>query len=185
MRIVSGEFKGRRFHPPADKWPTRPTTDFAREALFNILENRLDWPEVRMLDLFGGTGSHSIEAISRGCTSVTYVDKHRPCVRFVAGLVQQLAIEQKIRMVCQDVARFLEQTAEPYDYVFAGPPYPLPWLAEVPDMVCHRGWLAAGGLLVLEHNDHYDFGRHDYFEGLRKYGGTRLSFFTGYQAIVE
>ncbi|RMF27098.1 MAG: hypothetical protein D6765_07975, partial [Bacteroidetes bacterium] len=80
MRIISGKFKGRRFHPPARNWPTRPTTDYAREGLFNVLQNHFDFESLRVLDLFGGTGSHSYEFISRGCRDVTYVDRHGPCV---------------------------------------------------------------------------------------------------------
>ena len=83
MRIIGGEFKGRKFIPPAKNWPTRPTTDFAKEGLFNILQNRLDFSETKFLDLFGGTGNHSYEFISRGCTDVTYVDKFPGCVAFV------------------------------------------------------------------------------------------------------
>lgn len=83
MRIIGGKFKGRKFYPPADNWPTRPTTDFAKEGLFNILNNRLDFQATVMLDLFGGTGNHSYEFISRGCEDVTYVDKFGGCVFFV------------------------------------------------------------------------------------------------------
>ena len=92
MRIVGGQFRGRRFNPPANNWPTRPTTDFAKEAIFNILNNRIDFSETKMLDLFAGSGSHAYEAISRGCENVTSVDKFRPCIKFIQAISEQLGL---------------------------------------------------------------------------------------------
>ena len=103
MRIIGGAFKGRRFYPPADSWPTRPTTDFAKEGLFNILSNRYDFSEWKVLDLFGGTGNHSYEFISRGCEDVTYVDRFGPAVKFVQKISATLEIEDKIRILRSDV----------------------------------------------------------------------------------
>src|SRR5210317_2001209 len=108
MRIISGKFKGRHFYPPADKWPTRPTTDFAKEGLFNILQNHLDFAELKVLDLFGGTGNHSYEFISRGCMDVTYVDKFGACVKFVYQTVKKLDIEDCIKIVRYDVFKFID-----------------------------------------------------------------------------
>jgi 16S rRNA (guanine966-N2)-methyltransferase len=177
MRIIGGKFKGRRFNPPADNWPTRPTTDFAKEGLFNILNNQLDFESVRMLDLFGGTGSHSYEFISRGCTDVTYVDKFAACVRFVRKTVETLHIEANIRVVQMDVFRFIASTSERYDYIFAGPPYALPTIDTIPDLIFERGLLLPGGLFVMEHNPHHDFSRHPYIADVRNYGKTIFSFF--------
>ncbi|MEL6276840.1 MAG: RsmD family RNA methyltransferase, partial [Bacteroidota bacterium] len=109
MRIIGGQFKGRRFHPPADKWPTRPTTDYAKEGLFNILQNRLDFSSLRVLDLFGGTGSHDYEFISRGCKDVTYVDRHGPAVAFVKKTIATLGVEDHITIFKMDVFRFLKR----------------------------------------------------------------------------
>ena len=185
MRIIAGAFRGRRFTPPADKWPTRPTTDIAKEGLFNILHNELDWREMRMLDLFGGTGNHCYECISRGCADATYVDKHAPAVRFVRKLAGELGIEDRLRIVRSDVFRFIESAsrgedggaAAAYTYGFAGPPYPLPTLDTIPDKFLGSGLLAEGGLFVLEHNPNHDFSEHSRFERLRKYGKTYFSFF--------
>ena len=177
MRIVGGKLKGRRFNPPAKKWPTRPTTDFAKEGLFNILENQFDFSEISMLDLFGGTGSHCYEAISRGCTNVTYVDKHFPCCQFVKKLSSDLQIDDHLKVVRSDVAKFIKSSTQQYHYVFAGPPYPLPWLSAIPDLIFENKVLREGGLFVLEHNPNYDFSEHTHFQQLRKYGGTFLSFF--------
>lgn len=178
MRIIGGQFKGRRFTPPADKWPTRPTTDYAKEGLFNILQNRLDFSELRVLDLFGGTGSHDYEFVSRGCNDVTYVDKHRPAVNFVNRTIATLKIEDKIKVVPMDVFRFLKNTPpNPYSYIFAGPPYPLPNIPEIPNIVFDQGFLAPGGLFVLEHNPHHDFKHDPRCTEVRSYGKTIFSFF--------
>ncbi|NND08438.1 MAG: methyltransferase [Saprospiraceae bacterium] len=185
MRIIGGTFRGRRFYPPADRWPTRPTTDFAKEALFNILMNRLDFASIKMLDLFGGTGSHSYEAVSLGCQDVTYVDKHIPAVKFVKETCATLGIADYVHIVRSDVLKYLAKESIFYDYVFAGPPYGLPWLDEIPNMVLQNGWLARTGLFVLEHNQHHDFNKHEHFRELRTYGGTHFSFFQTKEGIAE
>lgn len=177
MRIIGGAFKGRRFYPPADKWPTRPTTDFAKEGLFNILENRMDFSVSVCLDLFGGTGNHSFELISRGAARVTYVDKFRPAVTFVHQLARELEITDRIQIVLGDVSRFLTHKSGEFDYIFAGPPYPLPWIPEIPDLIFDHGWLKEGGIFVLETNPNHRFDQHPRFKELRTYGKTHFSFF--------
>ena len=177
MRIIGGDFKGRRFIPPAKNWPTRPTTDFAKEGLFNILNNRINFEEVSMLDLFGGTGNHSYEFISRGCSDVTYVDKFAGCVDFVQKTASELGIEDKIRIIKSDVFRFLFNNIKQYDYIFAGPPYPLPNLNSIPDEIFKTDTLAAQGLFVLEHNPNHNFKNHNRFVEARNYGTTIFSFF--------
>lgn len=177
MRIIAGIFKGRRFTPPADNWPTRPTTDFAKEGLFNILNNLVDWPSTRMLDLFGGTGSHTYEAISRGCLKVTYVDKHKPAVSFVKKTLKELDIESMVQVVHADVSQFVANDNSSYDYIFAGPPYGLPWLDSIPDKVFEKKLLSDDGLFVLEHNPNHDFSKHTHFSYARNYGTTIFSFF--------
>jgi 16S rRNA (guanine966-N2)-methyltransferase len=177
MRIISGKFKGRRFHPPADKWPTRPTTDFAKEGLFNILHFELDWEDTRMLDLFGGTGSHTYEAVSRGCKDVGYVDKHGPAVRFVKETIKTLDIEQEVKVFQTDVFLYIDTCRESYDYIFAGPPYGLEILDAIPDRIFSSNLLKEGGLFVLEHNPNHQFDKHPKFNQIRKYGTTHFSFF--------
>lgn len=179
MRIIGGRFKGRRFNPPADNWPTRPTTDYAKEGLFNILTNHFDFASMRVLDLFGGTGSHSYEFVSRGCRDVVYVDKHPPAVRFVRKTVEALGISADIAIFQMDVFRFIESyRGKPFDYVFAGPPYALPTIDILPDMIIKHGLLSAGGWLVLEHNPNCDFREHPYLLDIRHYGKTIFSIFT-------
>lgn len=177
MRIIGGEFKGRKFIPPAKNWPTRPTTDFAKEGLFNILNNRLDFEDTIMLDLFGGTGNHSYEFISRGCSDVTYVDKFPGCIQFVTKTAQELGITDKIKIVRSDVFKFVSTNIRQYDYIFAGPPYPLPTLNTIPDVIFEHNTLASGGIFVLEHNPNHDFKKHPHYIEERNYGTTIFSFF--------
>ena len=177
MRIIAGKFKGRRFNPPAKNWPTRPTTDYAKEGLFNILNNRIDFEEVCFLDLFGGTGSHSYEFISRGCEDVTYVDKFGGCVDFVTKTSIELKIEDKIKIYKSDVFKFLQFNSRKFDYIFAGPPYPLPNLKEIPNEVFKFDTLAMDGLFIMEHNPSHDFKSHPRYFEERNYGTTIFSFF--------
>lgn len=177
MRIIGGEFKGRRFSPPAKNWPTRPTTDFAKEGLFNILMNYFDFSEMKVLDLFGGTGNHSYEFISRGCRDVTYVDKFPGCVAFVEKTAETLGIADRINIVRGDVFQFINASGLQYDYIFAGPPYGLPTLDSIPDRIFENNLLKPGAWLVLEHNPNHDFKTHPYFWQERRYGKTIFSFF--------
>jgi len=177
MRIIGGKFKGRRFNPPAKNWPTRPTTDIAKEGLFNILMNVLDFESVKMLDLFGGTGNHSYEFISRGCREVTYVDKFPGCINFVKKIAAELEIEDALRIIRADVFRFIENTREQYDYIFAGPPYAMPGIDRMPNLIFEKALLTRGGLFVLEHNPNHAFQDHPQFQQERRYGKTIFSFF--------
>lgn len=177
MRIIGGTFKGRKFYPPADKWPTRPTTDFAKEGLFNILNNRIDFEEIVMLDLFGGTGNHSYEFISRGCRNVTYVDKFPACVQFVKKVATDLGILPFIRIVKADVFRFIASAPGQYDYIFAGPPYGLDTIDQIPDLIFQHGLLRKGGLFVMEHNPNHGYRQHPHYVEERHYGTTIFSFF--------
>ncbi len=177
MRIIGGEFKGRRFHPPADNWPTRPTTDYAKEGLFNIITNNFDFEELKVLDLFGGTGNHSYEFISRGCRDVTYVDKFGGCIAFVTKTAATLDINDRLRIVRADVFKFIARTGEQYDYIFAGPPYALPTIDSIPDLIFKYKLLRPGGWMVLEHNPNHSFSNHPNLLQERNYGKTIFSFF--------
>jgi len=177
MRIIGGEFKGRRFYPPANKWPTRPTTDFAKEGLFNMLQNEFDFGELKVLDLFGGTGNHSYEFISRGCRDVTYVDKFGPCVAFVKKTAALLKIEEYLKIYRSDVFKFLERNSVQFDYIFAGPPYALPTIDTIPDVIFNTQALKEEGLFVMEHNPNHAYTDHPHFIKARNYGKTIFSFF--------
>ncbi len=177
MRIISGKFKGRKFFPPAKNWPTRPTTDFNKEALYNILQNRLYFDEIRFLDLFGGTGNHCFECISRGCTDATYVDKFRGCVQFVKELAETLDIKDHIHIRHDDVFRFCKREKSQFDFIFAGPPYALKTTNTLPDLIFDNDLLADEGTFILEHNMHFKFDLHPNLEQVRKYGQSYFSFF--------
>ncbi len=177
MRIIGGQFKGRKFIPPAKNWPTRPTTDFAKEGLFNILHNHFDISALKVLDLFGGTGNHSYEFISRGCRDVTYVDKFPGCVAFVKKTAEQLDIESYLTIVRADVFRFMASAQQEYDYIFAGPPYPLPTIPDIPNLIFEYGLLRPGGWFVMEHNPNHDFKQHPHYLQERHYGKTIFSIF--------
>ncbi|MEP7197370.1 MAG: RsmD family RNA methyltransferase [Saprospiraceae bacterium] len=177
MRVSGGILKGRTFYPTADNWPTRPTTDFSRTALFNILSNLIDFEETKMLDLFGGTGAHCYEMISRGCKNATYVDKFKPAVQFVQQKVIEWKIEDSLKIVHSDFLIYLNNCQETYTYIFAGPPYELNKLEEIPDRIFEHGILDIEGILVLEHNPKFDFQAYPYFWQMRSYGQTHFSFF--------
>lgn len=179
MRIVGGYLGGRRLSPPAKRWPTRPTTDYAREALFNILDNRLDWASTRMLDCFGGTGAVSLEAISRGCPLVTYVERYAPAVRYVQGLAQEWELGDKLQVRRGDVLKFLKAGVGEYELVFMDPPYAMRGLADLPARVLESGVLAEGGLIVVEHGKETSLSEREGFVEERKYGGSVFSFFRG------
>lgn len=182
MRIIGGIFKGRRFSPPADHWPTRPTTDIAKEGLFNILNNLIDFEDTKVLDIFGGTGNHSYEFISRGSQQVTYVDKFGPAVAFVRQTARTLGIESQLRIIRGDAFKFIAQCPEDFDYIFAGPPYGMPELDTIPNLIFEHQLLRAAGIFVLEHNPHHRFEDHPFFWQKRSYGQTIFSFFQYPQA---
>lgn len=177
MRIIAGQFRGRRFNPPAKNWPTRPTTDIAKEGLFNILQNTCDFSQMKVLDLFGGTGNHSYEFISRGCKDVTYVDKFGGCIKFVQKTAETLKITDELRIVRSDVFKFIDFNKQQFDYIFAGPPYPLPNIPEIPDLIFSKEMLKENGLFVMEHNPNHEFKTHPHFHQERSYGKTIFTFF--------
>jgi 16S rRNA (guanine966-N2)-methyltransferase len=177
MRIIGGKHKGRKFDPPAGKWPTRPTTDFAKEGLFNILTNAFDFSEIKVLDLFGGTGSITYELLSRGCTQITYVDQYYPCIAFVKKTKKVLGAEEEIMVLKSDAFKFIEKTNDTYDLIFADPPYDHKGLPKLPDLIIENGLLKAKGWFILEHDKRIDFQQHQRFFRQQKYGNNIFSFF--------
>jgi len=175
MRIISGIYKGRNIIAPANL-PVRPTTDFARTGLFNILNSRYDLEEVSFLDLFSGTGSISLEMASRGCKDITAVDSNRNCIQYL----QQTAGSWKVsglRIVKEDVFKFLQSTRISVDIVFADPPYALKGLDELPEMVNKGQLVKPGGCFILEHGDDIDFSKEGHFEQKKTYGNVNFSIF--------
>jgi 16S rRNA (guanine(966)-N(2))-methyltransferase RsmD len=175
MRIIGGKFKGRRIQLPSKNWPVRPTTDFAREALFNILDNRLDYESINALDLFGGTGIHSIELASRGCKDITYVDRYRDSVRFMKAFVKEWNLP--IDVILSDVYTFLQGTSGSWDYIFADPPYDMKGIEEFPALLLGEALLKPNGFFVLEHASLKSFSQIKGFIEERHYGQSVFSFF--------
>jgi 16S rRNA (guanine(966)-N(2))-methyltransferase RsmD len=175
MRIIGGEHKGRIIDVSHD-FDSRPTTEFAREALFNILANYFDFSEINFLDLFGGTGSISLECGSRGCTRIDLVESNDRAVKFIAKTAQKLNIPG-IHAVRMDVFRFLDICKSQYDVIFADPPFDLPKLESIPEAVLSKDILLPGGWFILEHPKRLKFDTHPRFFDQRKYGNLYFSFF--------
>ena len=176
MRIVSGTHKGRRIMAPK-KLPVRPTTDMAKEALFNILNNQYFFEDIKVLDLFAGTGNISYEFASRGSTEIKSVDNHSGCVKFIEGIATQL--EFGIQAIKMDVFKYLEGTTDTFDIIFADPPYNLPLesFKKVHELVFNKGLLRPDGTLILEHSKQMDLSQLSHFISQRKYGSSLFSFF--------
>lgn len=175
MRIITGKYKGRHFEVPRT-FKARPTTDFAKENLFNVLRAYLDFEETTALDLFGGTGSISLELLSRGCLQVTTVEKDRRHFAFIAQCQKVLA-DGAWNPLCADALRFIERCGQAYDLVFADPPYALPELPELPQRVMASKLLREGSLFVLEHGKNNDFSQLPGFVEHRAYGSVNFSIF--------
>lgn len=176
MRIIAGELGGRRFNPPGKMPYTRPTTDIAKEGLFNVLENNLDLPSLKTLDLFGGTGSISYELASRGVKDLTVVEKDNQMYDFIKKTSAELGIEN-IRLYKTDVFRYIEQCDEKFDFIFAGPPYALTNIDDLPPLIFEKGLLNKGGWFVLEHTPRNDYKKSPFYKAERNYGTTIFSVF--------
>lgn len=175
MRVIGGQWKGRRIQIPSKNWPVRPTTDFAREALFNILDNRLDYENAKALDLFGGTGIHSIELASRGCPDITYVDRYRESVRFMSQLAKEWPLP--VKAVASDVLRYLKNEKHSWDYIFADPPYDFDSYDELVSLILEPGSLSESGFAVIEHISKKKLDLLPGFTEARRYGQSVFSFF--------
>ncbi len=175
MRIVGGKYKGRHFSP-GKSFKARPTTDMAKESLFNILQNKINFEDIRVLDLFSGTGSISFEFASRGCTDITSVEINYKHFRFIQDTIAKLD-EKSIKAIKGNAFQFVGKNTQKYDLVFADPPYDHPKFAEVPKTVFSSGILNEGGIFILEHSKEYDFSNYPEFKEVRSYGSVHFSFF--------
>ena len=175
MRIIRGKYGRRRFDVPKNI-TARPTTDFARENIFNVLENMLDFDGLRALDLFAGTGAVSIELLSRGCGSVTAVEKSNIQYNFIRKVAQELG-EKNLTLIKGDVFKFVAACRTQFDFIFADPPYAIDGLDTIPDKVLNRGILNPECYFILEHPAEYSFSLHPHFVKERKYGNVHFSFF--------
>lgn len=175
MRIIRGIYGRRRFDVPTNI-TARPTTDFARENLFNVLENYVDFEGKTALDLFSGTGAISFELLSRGCAEVTSVEKAATQLNFIRKVSSTLGCRNH-RVIRADVLKLLESRPAPRDIVFADPPYDMPGFAEIPEKVLASGVVAPGGIFVIEHNRNHDFSALPGFAEHRAYGSVNFSIF--------
>lgn len=176
MRIISGKFGGRRINPPAKMPHTRPTTDIAKEGLFNILQSRISFDEIKTLDLFGGTGSISYELASRGAADLTLVEKDNIMHSFIKKNMEMLGVEN-CKVLKMDIFNFLNTCTEQYDFIFAGPPYALGSIDEIPKIIVQKKLIATDGFFVLEHTPRNNYEKFDGFSFVRNYGSTLFSFF--------
>ena len=176
MRIISGTYKGRRLNAPKNL-PVRPTTDMAKEALFNILNNRYYFDEIKVFDLFAGTGNVSYEFASRGTENITAVDAHYGCVKYINTTIKEFNFS--ITTLKSDVFKFLERTAIKADVIFADPPYNMDseQFEKIASLVFENDLLEDGGLLIIEHSNQTNLSNHSHFSFSKKYGGNMFSFF--------
>ena len=176
MRIVGGQYRGRVFDP-GKKFKARPTTDMAKESLFNVLQNSIDFESIRALDLFSGTGSISYEFASRGCTDITAVEINIAHIQFIKEVIEKLG-EKHIRVVKSNVFVFAAHIKEQFDLIFADPPYDHPKFADVADLIFRNNLLKPEGLFILEHSGQFDYSSHPNFKELRRYGSVHFSMFS-------
>jgi 16S rRNA (guanine966-N2)-methyltransferase len=176
MRIIGGEHGGRRFNPPSKMPYTRPTTDIAKEGLFNILQHHLDLEGIKTLDLFGGTGGISYELASRGAKELIIVEKDAAMFEFIKKTAGELKINN-LKAVKMDVFKFIEQCAGKFDFIFAGPPYALANIDDLPKRVFDKQLLNPQGWFVLEHTPRNSYQSFPFYKSERNYGTTVFTTF--------
>jgi 16S rRNA (guanine(966)-N(2))-methyltransferase RsmD len=176
MRIIGGEHGGRKFTPPGNMPFTRPTTDMAKEGLFNVLQHKLDFAALNTLDLFGGTGSISYELASRGVKELTIIEKDKVMYDFIKNTAESLRISN-IRIIKMDVFKYIEQCTDKFDFIFAGPPYSLTSIDDIPVLIFEKQLLRKGGWFVLEHTPRNDYKEFPFYKTERNYGTTVFSTF--------
>lgn len=175
MRVITGKYKGRHFDIPRT-FKARPTTDFAKENIFNVLNGYIDMEDAEALDLFAGTGSISLEMLSRGCSRVISVEADRDHQNFIRQCLKKLG-EDNCIVIRGDVFRFIKSCRQKFDFIFADPPYALPELPNIPSLVFGHELLKDGGVFVFEHGKQYDFSDNPHFVEHRAYGSVNFSIF--------
>ncbi|MEO6168329.1 MAG: RsmD family RNA methyltransferase [Chitinophagales bacterium] len=182
MRVISGTLGGRKFYPP-NHLPTRPTTDFAKTGLFNILNNHFDFTEISFLDLFSGTGNLSYEFASRGAPRIVSIDQDRGAVEFIKKMKQEWKITD-LDVQKNDVFKFLEHNREKFDVIFAGPPYPLESIDDIPGKVLEKNILKPNGWFILETDPKHKYAQFPELMQVRNYGQTHFHFFSPAHALT-
>lgn len=175
MRIIRGKYGRRRFDVPSNI-TARPTTDFARENIFNVLENMVDFEGKTALDLFAGTGAISLEFLSRECASVTAVEKAATQYNFIRKVAEQLG-DTNLRLVRGDAVKYAQTATTKFDIIFADPPYDMPGFAEIPGIILGSQMLKEGTVVIIEHSRNHDFSQLPHFVDHRTYGSVNFSIF--------
>lgn len=176
MRIIRGIYKSRRFNPPKS-FPSRPTTDYAKEGIFNVLENKYSLLDLSVLDICAGTGNISLEILSREAGAVISVDKHPVSVRYMHQLKQKLAIDDAWQIVKNDALKFLEKCTQQFDIIFADPPYDVTFHASIAKLVLERNLLKPDGICIIEHGKQTDLSKEKGYQSTRNFGNVYFSFF--------
>ena len=176
MRIITGKYKGRHFDIPRT-FKARPTTDFAKENIFNVLIQYIDFDGARALDLFSGTGSISLELLSRGCSQVVSVELDRDHHRFIQDCLKKLGDTPQVLPIRGDVFRFVKSCKQQFDFIFADPPYALKELPTIPSLIFEKGLLKDDGIFVFEHGKEHDFSSDPHFVEHRSYGSVNFTIF--------
>ena len=177
MRIITGKYKGRHFDIPRT-FKARPTTDFAKENIFNVLNGYMDFEDATALDLFSGTGSISLELLSRGCSQVVSIELDRDHHRFITDCAKKLSVaNDQLLTIRADVFRFIKSCRQQFDFIFADPPYALKELPQIPDLIFESNLLKPDGIFVFEHGKDYDFAQHPHFVEHRSYGSVNFTLF--------
>ncbi len=174
MRIINGKNRGRKIEAPSSL-PVRPTTDLGKESLFNILNNYFNFDNIKVLDLFSGTGNITYEFASRGAISVTAVDNHQGCTDFIRKTINTLGYDN-VSIIRGDAFQFVQKSRYKYDIIFADPPYDTEDIDKIVDAVFKNNLLTPDGWLIIEHSRSYDFSKHPNFYQHRKYGKLNFSF---------
>ena len=175
MRIIRGKYRGKKINPPTN-FKARPTTDFAKEGLFNILENTYEFEGLKILDLFSGTGSISFEFLSRGCEKVTAIEISKKHSEYIKKEGEKL-FENQLTIISTDVFEFVKKASLNYDIIFADPPFDNENTEELPDIILGNETFRPESLLIIEHSATTDFSKHPNYKKTRKYGKVNFSFF--------
>ena len=187
MRIITGKYKGRHFEIPRS-FKARPTTDFAKENIFNVLNGYIDFEDATALDLFSGTGSITLELLSRGCSQVISVEQDRDHHHFIQECIKKLTANSQQPTAIPirgDVFRFVKSCHQQFDFIFADPPYALKELPRIPDLILEKNLLKENGIFVFEHGKDNDFSQHPHFIEHRQYGSVNFSLFRATEKADE
>ena len=176
MRIISGQFRGKKLIAPSNL-PVRPTTDFAKTGLFNILNNYYSFEKIAVLDLYAGTGNLSFEFASRGCPAITAIDKDASCCNYMNKTAQQLGINKQLNVLQSDVLTYLKNSKSTTDIIIADPPYEETPASELVNLIFENQLLKPNGVFILEHSSEVDFSQLPHYLQTRKYGFVSFTFF--------